>query len=279
MPNNHAFSRILCILRFFKFSKFAGMNNFPIGVFDSGMGGLTVWRELRKALPNESIIYYGDGLHCPYGDKPADLVLKYIDEAARTLLAMRAKLIVLACNTATMTGIKYLRNAYDIPFVGMEPAIKPAAETTLSGVVGVLATRGSLESAWFGSSRARYTGKARIVTSVGEGFVEAVEAGEELSPRTMALVRKALAPLLEAGADRIVLGCTHYPFLTDVIRQAASDSRIEIIDPAPAVARRAKYLLERYSLTASPDHTPHYEFISAAGPVYAEKLRLKSGLL
>lgn len=243
------------------------------------MGGLTVWRELRKALPHESIIYYGDGLHCPYGDKPAQLVLKYIDEAARSLLAMRAKLIVLACNTATMTGIKYLRNAYDIPFVGMEPALKPAAETTLSGVIGVLATRGSLESAWFDSARARYAGKVRIVTSVGEGFVEAVEAGEELSPLTRVLVGNALSPLLEAGADRIVLGCTHYPFLTDVIRQVASDSRIEIIDPAPAVARRTKYLLERYSLDASPDHTPHYEFFSAAGPVYAEKLRLKSGLL
>lgn len=255
------------------------MDNSPIGVFDSGMGGLSVWRELRKTLPHESIIYYGDGLNCPYGDKPADLVVGYIDEAVRTLIARKAKLIVLACNTATMTGINYLRNNYDIPFVGMEPAVKPAAATTRSGVVGVLATRAALGSAWFAALRERYAGKVRIIPSVGNGFVEAVEAGEENSPHTRTLVEKSLEPLLRAGADRIVLGCTHYPFLTEIIQEVAADPSIEVIDPAPAVARRTEYLLSRHSLAAAPDHLPHYEFLSAAGRPYAEKLRLKAQLL
>ena len=117
------------------------MDNSPIGVFDSGMGGLSVWRELRKALPEESVVYYGDGAHCPYGEKPAEEVAGYIDDAVRTLLGAGTKLIVLACNTATMIAVKRLRAAYPVPFVGMEPAIKPAAATTRSGIIGVLATR------------------------------------------------------------------------------------------------------------------------------------------
>ena len=213
------------------------MDNSPIGVFDSGMGGLSVWRELRKALPEESVVYYGDGAHCPYGEKPAEEVAGYIDDAVRTLLGAGTKLIVLACNTATMIAVKRLRAAYPVPFVGMEPAIKPAAATTRSGIIGVLATRASLGSDWFGELSGKYAAGVRILPAVGEGFVEAVERGEENTPAVRQLVHRAVAPLVEAGADRIVLGCTHYPFLAEVIADEAG-AAIEIIDPAPAIARR-----------------------------------------
>ena len=182
------------------------MDNSPIGVFDSGMGGLSVWRELRKALPEESVVYYGDGAHCPYGEKPAEEVAGYIDDAVRTLLGAGTKLIVLACNTATMIAVKRLRAAYPVPFVGMEPAIKPAAATTRSGIIGVLATRASLGSDWFGELSGKYAAGVRILPAVGEGFVEAVERGEENTPAVRQLVHRAVAPLVEAGADRIVLG-------------------------------------------------------------------------
>ncbi len=220
------------------------MDNSPIGVFDSGMGGLSVWRELRKALPEESVVYYGDGAHCPYGEKPAEEVAGYIDDAVRTLLGAGTKLIVLACNTATMIAVKRLRAAYPVPFVGMEPAIKPAAATTRSGIIGVLATRASLGSDWFGELSGKYAAGVRILPAVGEGFVEAVERGEENTPAVRQLVHRAVAPLVEAGADRIVLGCTHYPFLAEVIADEAG-AAIEIIDPAPAIARRTASLLDR----------------------------------
>ena len=171
------------------------MNNSPIGVFDSGMGGLSVWRELRKTLPAESIVYYGDGAHCPYGEKPAAEVATYIDCAVRELLAAGAKLIVLACNTATMIAVKRLRATYPVPFVGMEPAIKPAAATTQSGVIGVLATRASIGSDWFGELSGKYAAGVRIIPAVGEGFVEAVERGEERTPATRLLIRNAVRPL------------------------------------------------------------------------------------
>ncbi|HIW97473.1 MAG TPA: glutamate racemase [Candidatus Tidjanibacter gallistercoris] len=254
------------------------MDNSPIGVFDSGMGGLSVWRELRKALPDESIVYYGDGAHCPYGEKPADEVSGYIDEAVRTLLGAGAKLIVLACNTATMIAVKRLRAAYPVPFVGMEPAIKPAAATTRSGIIGVLATRASIGSDWFGELSGKYAAGVRVLPAVGEGFVEAVERGEENTPAVQQLVHRAVGPLVEAGADRIVLGCTHYPFLKEVIAEAAG-AAVEVIDPAPAIARRAASLLDRNGLRAAPGHVPHYTFLSAAGAPYADRLRERAARL
>ncbi len=254
------------------------MNNSPIGVFDSGMGGLSVWRELRKTLPAESIVYYGDGAHCPYGEKPAAEVATYIDCAVRELLAAGAKLIVLACNTATMIAVKRLRATYPVPFVGMEPAIKPAAATTQSGVIGVLATRASIGSDWFGELSGKYAAGVRIIPAVGEGFVEAVERGEERTPATRLLIRNAVRPLAEAGADPIVLGCTHYPFLAEAIAAEAGPG-IEVIDPAPAIARRVASLLDRYALQADETHRACYTFLSAAGTPYADRLRERASRL
>ncbi len=248
------------------------MNDLPIGVFDSGMGGLSVWREIRRLLPHESIIYYGDGANCPYGEKPAEQVVGFIDKAVDTLLDRGAKLIVLACNTATMTAVAHLRATRDVPFVGMEPAVKPAAASTRSGTIGVLATRTTIGSEWFARLRDRYSDKARIVSSVGEGFVEAVEAGQTDTPQTGELVRRAVAPFIAAGVDRIVLGCTHYPFLAVRIREAVGPE-VEIIDPAPAVARRVASLLAAGDMAAGADHEAEYEFLSAAGESYSARLR------
>lgn len=251
------------------------MNNSPIGVFDSGMGGLSVWREIRKALPHETIIYYGDGANCPYGEKPASEVLGYIDSAVRELLSHKAKLIVLACNTATLIAVKYLRQTYDIPFVGMEPAIKPAAAATHTGKIGVLATRTSLGSDWFGELSGKYAKGVKIIPAVGEGFVEAVENGTEQSESIRLLVENAVQPLIEAGVDCLVLGCTHYPFLASQIAEAAG-SNIRIIDPSPAIARRVASLLDQYDIRADQSHTPEYLFLSAAGADYSARLRKRA---
>ena len=236
------------------------MNNSAIGVFDSGMGGLSVWRELRRALPEESLIYYGDGKNCPYGNRSAEEIVGFVEEAVEALLARGVKMIVVACNTATAVAIDTLRSRYQIPFVGMEPAVKPAALSSQSGVIGVLATK------------ARYGEQVQIIRAVGEGFVEMVERGDDHTPEAVELVRSAVEPMIEAGADRIVLGCTHYPFLADTIAEVIGDRAVEIIDPAPAVARRAAWLLDEHNLRAESGNKPRYEFLSADGEEYAKRL-------
>lgn len=216
-----------------------------IGIFDSGVGGLSVFREIRKVLPEERYIYFSDNAHCPYGEKSK----KYITDRARSitglLISKGADIIVVACNTATAAAISTLRQEYDLPFIGMEPAVKPAAAITKTGVVGVLATAGTLKADKYLSTRGKYAEEVRFVEHVGEGFVELVESGETHGAKAEAVVRKSLLPLLEAGADTIVLGCTHYPFLSGTIAKTAAEAvpcrQINVIDPAPAVAR---HLLE-----------------------------------
>lgn len=252
------------------------MNNSPIGVFDSGMGGLSVWRELRAALPHESLVYYGDGANCPYGEKSSEEVLEYIKAGVERLVSEGVKMVILACNTATVIAIKQLREMYDIPFVGMEPALKPAAGSTESGVVGVLATRGTIESEWFADLRSRYGEDTEIISAEGEGFVRLVEAGGENTPRAAELVRRAVQPLLDAGADRIVLGCTHYPFLRGRIEEVIGSRKVEIIDPAPAVVRRTEWLLDECGLRAEPGHVPDYRFMSAADDDYLKRLETRA---
>ena len=216
-----------------------------IGIFDSGSGGLSVYREIVKLLPYERYVYFADNAHCPYGEKSAG----YIQDRARTitdiLLGMGADIIVVACNTATAAAIATLRAEYpQIPFVGMEPAVKPAALGTKTGVIGVLATAGTLKGSKYLNTKGLFEDDVRIVEHVGEGFVELVENGILDGPDAEATVRKSLQPLLDAGADRIVLGCTHYPFLKPVI-EAIAGPGVQVIDPAPAVARQTVRLLEK----------------------------------
>ena len=214
-----------------------------IGIFDSGSGGLSVYREIVKQLPQERYVYFADNAHCPYGEKTA----AYIQERARAitdiLLGMGADIIVVACNTATAAAISTLRAAYpDVPFIGMEPAVKPAALGTRTGVIGVLATAGTLKGSKYLNTKGRFEDDVHIVEHVGEGFVELVEKGILDGPEAESVVRASLQPLLDAGADRIVLGCTHYPFLQPVIERLAGPL-VQVIDPAPAVARQTVRIL------------------------------------
>lgn len=253
------------------------MNNSPIGVFDSGFGGLSVWQVLHKRLANESIVYLGDGKNCPYGERSREEICRFADDAVRTLLDKGCKLIVVACNTATAMAIEYLRAKYrQIRFVGLEPAVKPACLTTKSGVVGVLATARSLEGELFRRTAANYADKVKILTAVGEGFVEAVENDAEDEPQTEQLVRRAMWPMLEQGADKIVLGCTHYPFLRRVMERVADGRGVEIIDSGEAVARRTAQLLEMDGLCAEPTHRPQYEFVTFGSEEYRRRLERKA---
>lgn len=212
-----------------------------IGIFDSGIGGLSVFREIRKVLPEQSYIYYSDNAYCPYGEKSREYIIDRARAITRFLLDKGCEIIVVACNTATAAAISTLREEFPVKFIGMEPAIKPAAQSTKTGVVGVLATAGTLKATKYIDTRARWAQNVSIVEHIGQGFVELVEKGITTGPEAETTVRTSLTPLLDAGADMIVLGCTHYPFLSDTIKKIASevypDRDIDIIDPAPAVAR------------------------------------------
>ena len=231
-----------------------------IGIFDSGVGGLSVYREIKKALPEENCIYYSDSANCPYGGKPKDFIINRAKEITDFLLGEGANIIVVACNTATAVAVKALRESYPhIRFIGMEPAIKPAAHITESGVIGVLATAGTLSSEKYLRHKEKYASDVRIAEHVGEGFVELVEQGLTTGRQAEETVLGSLQPLLDAGADTIVLGCTHYPFLSDTIRKVANETAPgqvkEIIDPAPAIARHLKEVMEEEGLIRHAEGT------------------------
>lgn len=224
-----------------------------IGIFDSGTGGLSVYREIRKILPAEDCIYVSDNAYCPYGTKEASFILDRAREITDFLLFKGADIIVIACNTATAAAIAALREEYSEPservkmltggrrdhvmFIGMEPAVKPAALGTKTGVIGVLATEGTLKASKYLKTKGQYEDDVRIVEHVGEGFVELVENNELSGERAESVVMASLKPLLDAGADKIVLGCTHYPFLEPLMRTMIPEG-VEIINPAPAVAKQ-----------------------------------------
>ena len=202
-------------------------------------------REIRKVLPSAHYIYYSDNAHCPYGEKSAEYIQDRARAITRLLLDKGAQAVVVACNTATGAAIATLRAEFDIPFIGMEPAVKPAALGTKSGVIGVLATAGTLKASKYLNTKGLYQHDVRIEEHVGEGFVQLVERLELDGPEAERVVRASLQPLLDAGADTIVLGCTHYPFLRPVIERIAGPG-VRVIDPAPAVARQVlKILRER----------------------------------
>jgi glutamate racemase len=211
-----------------------------IGIFDSGVGGLSVFREIVRILPEEKYIYWSDNAHCPYGEKSRDYIIDRARAVTSFLIEQGADIIVVACNTATAAAISTLREEFPVPFIGMEPAVKPAAQATRSGVVGVLATAGTLKATKYIDTRAKWARDVKIVEHIGQGFVELVEKGNVSGPEAESIVEKSVRPLIEAGADTIVLGCTHYPFLTETIMKAAG-TPVTLIDPAPAVA---KHLME-----------------------------------
>lgn len=222
-----------------------------IGVFDSGVGGLSVLHHIRQTLPHERLIYVADSGHVPYGDKPPAYIEQRSHTLTRFLIEQGADAIVIACNTATAAAVASLRSQFSIPIVGMEPAVKPAVAATKSGVVGVLATIGTLESARFAALLGRYGEEVEIVTQGCPGLVEQVERGELDSPQTRELIERYTAPLLARGADTLILGCTHYPFLAPLIRTVVGE-HITLIDTGAAVARQ----LQRRMQTELPARLP-----------------------
>lgn len=228
----------------------------PIGIFDSGVGGLSVLRHMRALLPHEDLLYIADSGNAPYGDKPPDWIRSRSIELTGWLLGSGAKAIVIACNTATAAAAAALRERHAVPVIGMEPAVKPAAAATKTGVVGVLATVGTLKSAQFAALLDRFAAGIEVVTQPCPGLVECVERGELDTPATQALVTSYVEPLLARGADTIVLGCTHYPFVQPLIAKIAGPA-VTLIETGPAVARQLERRL--HDSTIAADRARHGE--------------------
>jgi glutamate racemase len=238
-----------------------------IGIFDSGVGGLSVWREIVRQLPREDTLYLADQAHVPYGARQLAEVQEFSECVTRFLLDQGAKAIVIACNTASAAALHDLRRTFpDTPFVGMEPAVKPAVERTRNGVVGVIATQATFQGELFASLMQRYAGDVRVLTQVCPGLVEAVEAGRLDNSDTEALLWQCLTPLVEAGVDQLALGCTHYPFLRPAIERIVGAS-VTVIDPAPAVARQAGRVLTRRGLAVDESHAGHHVFCTSGDVV------------
>lgn len=230
----------------------AVVNDRPIGIFDSGVGGLTVTAAIRQALPHERLLYFGDNAHIPYGDRSLREVRSFSTTIVRALLAKGCKLIVIACNTASAAALRVLREAYPHTlFVGMEPALKPAAERSRSRVVGVIATRATFQGELFASVMERFAQDVTVLEQPCPGLVQAIEAGDLETDSTERMLRDWLEPMLAQGMDELVLACTHYPLVRPLIERICG-AQVGIIDPAPAVARQVDRLLTERGLHASP---------------------------
>jgi glutamate racemase len=229
----------------------------PIGIFDSGLGGLSVWRQVVRQLPAESTLYFADRAHVPYGSRHSREIRFYSETICAALVEAGCKAIVVACNTASAVALQHLRERFPRPLIlGLEPAVKPAVALTRSGVVGVMATPATFQGQLYRATVGRHASQVRVVEQVCLGLADLVEAGMAERPETEALLRGFLAPMLAAGADTIVLGCTHYPFVIDAIRRLAGPE-VTVIDPAPAVARHLATLLQRHGLEAPAGRVEH----------------------
>ena len=224
------------------------LRNAPLGVFDSGVGGLSVLKAIRRLLPDEDGIFVADQAHVPYGPRPLAQVRSFSEEITRFLLSQGCKIIVVACNAASAAALHSLRQTFpQIPFVGMEPAVKPAAETSRSGIVGVLATPATFQGALYASVIERFAQGVTVLQHTCPGLVAQIEAGDLASGKTRAILQDALRPMLAQGIDTVVLGCTHYPFVIPLIEEISGPG-VRVIDPAPAVARQVERLLNERDL-------------------------------
>lgn len=237
-----------------------------IGVFDSGIGGLSVLRAIRALLPSQPVIYLGDQAHVPYGIRQLEEVRQFSNEIAQFLMEQGARLIVVACNTASVAALQSLRQIYpQIPFVGMEPAVKPAAEQTHSGTVGVLATTATFQTAMYASVVERFAQGVTVLENDCPGLVAQIEKGDLNGAETRRILEKALNPMLEKGVDTVVMGCTHYPFVIPLIQQIAGP-QVRVIDPAPAIARQVKRMLEVHQLLAEENLPASVRFLTTGDP-------------
>ena len=240
-----------------------------IGIFDSGVGGLSVWREVARLLPACDIVYVADQAHVPYGPRQLAEVRRFAEGVTRFLLDAGCDVVVVACNTASAAALHPLRAAFPgVPFVGMEPAVKPATENTRTGHVGVIATQATFQGELFASLLERFATGVDVLTQICPGLVEAVEAGALDTPETARLLEDCLAPLKDAEVDQLVLGCTHYPFLRPVI-EGIVGPEVEVIDPAPAVARQTARVLARRGVYAAGEAGRHTFYTSGDGPAFA----------
>lgn len=249
----------------------------PIGIIDSGMGGISIWAEIVRTMPHEDVVYWADSAHCPYGGKDREEIAALVSAGVETLVREGVKIIVIACNTATTAAIGTLRERWpEVPFVGLEPAVKPAARSTRSGVIGVLGTAYTVKSEMFKRTAAKHAAGVRIIATAGNGLVQQVENGLENTPETETLLRSYIEPMLAAGADKLVLACTHFPLLTDTIRKIIGDRPMEIINPAPAIARHTLELLRERNLTADRTTPGASRFLGTGAKADIDRLRARA---
>ena len=247
-------------------------HNRALGIFDSGVGGLSVLNAIHRQLPGESAIYLADQAHVPYGPRTMDEVRAFCEEITQYLLSLDTKLIVVACNTASAAALQHLRGAFPgVPFVGMEPAVKPAAEHTHSGVVGVLATPATFQGALYASVIERFASGVRVLQDTCPGLVGQIEKGELNSRETYRILEDALIPMLAQGIDTVVLGCTHYPFVIPLIQDIVG-ADVRVIDPAPAVARQVGRLLEKHDLCSAAGPGGTVRFLTTGEPSELENM-------
>ena len=246
------------------------INKNPIGIFDSGIGGLSIARRLREILPNENLLYIADSAHAPYGEKSESYIYQRSSSIVELLLEQKAKAVVIACNTATVSSIQKLRANYSIPIIGVEPGVKPAAFKTLSGIIGVLATTQTLKSNSFNALAESFSSNVKIEVQPCPGLMEQVEALNFEDENTEQLIKKYVSPLLARGADNIVLGCTHYAFLAPIIRKVAGPD-VEIINTDLAVAKETVRRLETANLLTTSTTSGHDKFWSSGSPHVVQK--------
>jgi len=249
-------------------------NSKPIGIFDSGVGGTSIWKEINTLLPNENTNYLADSANAPYGYKSVDEIISLSIKNTQILVEMGSKIIVVACNTATTNAISILRDKFQVPIIGIEPAIKPAALNSQTGNIGVLATKGTLSSALFSDAAKEYTKNINIIEVIGEGLVPLIEEGNINSAKTFNLLTKFLQPMIDSNIDQLVLGCSHYPYLIPQIERILPNN-IKIIDSGEAVAKQTKSILQKFDLLNKETIKPILKFYTNSSTKTLELL-LKS---
>lgn len=235
------------------------MNEKPIGMFDSGIGGITIYEEIHKLLPNESIIYLADSKNAPYGQKSKEEIIEFSFKNTEYLLNKGCKLIVVACNTASTNAVKELREKYDVPFIRIQPAIKPAALKSKTKVVGILATESTLSSNLYNETSQKYAQGVLVIEQKGNGIVSLIESGKMFSLEMDELIEKYILQMLQENIDQLVLGCTHYPLLRNKIKYIAGD-KVNIIDSGEAIARQTKNILEKENLVNNSNRIKTQQF-------------------
>ena len=247
------------------------MSTQPIGIFDSGVGGTSIFKEIKALLPNENTIYLADSKNAPYGTKSKAEITQLSIKNIELLLSKNCKLIVVACNTATTNAIKTLRENYTVPFIGIEPAIKPAALNTQTKAIGILATKGTLSSDLFHKTTDLYSNSIKVIEQVGEGIVQLIENGDVYSDQMKTLLKLYLQPMINANIDYLVLGCTHYPYLMPLLLDILP-KHVKIIDSGEAVAKQTKIVLEKLHLLNSQTSNAENTFFTNGNPLVLSTL-------